>query len=240
VVHKGISIQKTVLIMNLKYVLMAGLILLVAGCNNNSTGEFTTVTVKEVEQVAGYTYLLVKSKGPEYWVAVPTMDANTGDTYHYQGGMQMEDFYSKELDRTFEKVIFLETLFSGKAGTTQAAAQEMTPGSSTKVKKSEVTVEAGEGTVSISALFADPGSYEGKVVRVKGEVTKYNPAIMERNWVHIQDGTEHEGKFDLTATSIESFEVGSIVTLEGVLAVNRDFGYGYSYEILLETATAVE
>ncbi|MCK4992264.1 MAG: SH3-like domain-containing protein [Bacteroidales bacterium] len=225
--------------MNLKYLLMAGLILLVAGCNNNSTGDFTNVTVKEVEQVAGYTYLLVKNKGPEYWVAVPTMNANPGDTYHYQGGMLMEDFHSKELDRTFEKVIFLETLFTGKEGTTQAV-QEMTPGSSTIIEKSEVVVKAGEGTVAISDLYADPGSFEGKVVRVKGEVTKFNPAIMERNWVHVQDGTEHEGKFDLTATSIESFEVGSIVILEGVLAVNRDFGYGYSYEILLETATAVE
>ncbi len=62
---------------------------------------------------------------------------------------------------------------------------------------------------------------------------------MELNWVHIQDGTEFEGKFDLTATSIESFEVGSTVILEGILALNKDFGYGYKYEILLEKATEV-
>ena len=62
---------------------------------------------------------------------------------------------------------------------------------------------------------------------------------MERNWVHLQDGTEFEGKFDLTVTSSEAFEVGQVVTLEGILALNRDFGYGYSYEILLEKATAV-
>ena len=51
-------------------------------------------------------------------------------------------------------------------------------------------------------------------------MTKYNAAIMERNWVHIQDGTEFEGKFDLTATSSESFEVGQVVSLEGILALN--------------------
>ncbi len=63
---------------------------------------------------------------------------------------------------------------------------------------------------------------------------------MELNWVHIQDGTEFEGKFDLTVTSTESFKVGSVVTLEGVLALNKDFGYGYSYEVLLEKATAIQ
>ena len=225
--------------MNLRYLLIAGLILLASGCGNSSNSEFTTVTVKEVEQVAGYTYLFVKSKGPDFWVAVPTMDARPGETYHYQGGMLMEDFYSKEMDRTFDKVIFLEGLFTGEEGTVQTV-QEVTPGSTAVLEKTDVVVEAGEGTIPIADLYSDPGSFEGKMVRVKGEVTKYNPAIMELNWVHIQDGTEHEGKFDLTATSIESFEVGSIIILEGVLAVDRDFGYGYRYEILLEKATAVD
>ncbi len=90
------------------------------------------------------------------------------------------------------------------------------------------------------SLFSDPSAYEGKVIQVRGEVTKFNPAIMNRNWAHIQDGTEFEGKFDLTLTSDESFEVGSLVTVEGVVALNLDFGYGYSYEILLEKTTAVE
>jgi len=215
--------------------------MLAAGCTNKSMSEFTTVTVREVEQVGQYTYLLVKAKGPEYWVAVPSMEAEPGDTYNYQGGMIMKDFYSKELDRTFEKVIFLETLFSDDEEQAAVhATEEMTPGSMATIERSEVEVTAGEGTVSIGDLFKDPGSFNGKTVRVKGEVVKYNPAIMERNWVHIQDGTEHDGKFDLTATSTEAFEVGSVIVLEGVLAINRDFGYGYSYEILLEKATAVE
>ena len=38
---------------------------------------------------------------------------------------------------------------------------------------------------------------------------------MKRNWVHLQDGTEFNGKFDLTITSDEIFMVGSVVTVEG-------------------------
>ena len=97
-----------------------------------------------------------------------------------------------------------------------------------------------EGTVSIAELYDKPSAYEGKKIRVKGEVAKFNAQIMERNWIHIQDGTEFEGKYDLTVTSQQNFMVGMVVTLEGILALNRDFGYGYSYELLLEEATAVE
>ncbi|MEN8201853.1 MAG: GW dipeptide domain-containing protein [Bacteroidota bacterium] len=249
----GIKLKQEVMDF-VKKLLFAGLILMVAGCNRSTESGLTTVKVLEVEQVANYTYLLVKARGPEYWIAVPTMEAGVGDTYQYQGGMLMEDFHSKELDRTFDEVLFLEALFStsepvpgtqaapgGMAGhEAHPAVQEVTPGSKVKTQRADVSVEAAEGTTLIADLFANPGDFDGKTIRVKGEVTKYNAAIMQRNWVHIQDGTEHEGKFDLTATSIESFEVGIIVTLEGVLAINKDFGYGYSYEILLEQARAIE
>ena len=233
-----------------KKFVLAGFILTIVACNTSTDSSgLTTVKVLEVEQVASYTYLLVKAKGPEYWIAVPTMEAEVGESYQYQGGMLMEDFHSKELDRSFDKVLFLETLFGASDPIPEAqaahsamhgAVQEATPGSTAKSERADVHVEATEGTTSIADLFANPGDYAGKKVRVRGEVTKYNPAIMERNWVHLQDGTEHEGKFDLTATSSENFAKGTVVTIEGVLAVNKDFGYGYSYELLLEEATLVE
>jgi hypothetical protein len=175
----------------------------------------------------------------------------------------MEDFHSNELDRTFESVLFLDAIYPGSApqsGGAQAemsaqespmpsmgeasmpmhgTSQEDTPGSRVVTEKSDVQVERAEGAISIAELFADPASFEGKKIRVTGEVTKFNPYIMDRNWVHVQDGTDYRGKFDLTATTAEFFETGNQITLEGILALNRDFGYGYSYELLLENATAV-
>jgi hypothetical protein len=109
--------------------------------------------------------------------------------------------------------------------------------SKTNIRKSDVEVSHEEGIVPISELYKNPDSYKGKKIQVKGEVSKVNEAIMNRNWIHIQDGTVFEGKFDLTVTSQETFEVGQVVTLEGILSVDMDFGYGYSYEILLEEAT---
>ncbi len=228
-------------IMNrLKNFVFAGLILMVIGCNSSTESSgLTTVKVINVEQVANYTYMLVKGKGPEYWIAVPTMVAKPGEEYQYQGGMLMEDFHSKELDRTFDKVLFVEALFSESA-TAHQEVQEVTPGSQVRSEKSNVKVEAAEGTITIADLYSNLKSYEGKTIKVRGEVTKFNEAIMDRNWVHLQDGTESNGKFDLTATSTESFMVGSVITVEGVVTLNQDFGYGYSYEVLLEKTTAVK
>ena len=211
---------------------------IMTGCASPAGDGVVTAKVKVVEQVANYTYLQVKEKGPAYWVALPTTEIVAGSIISYQGGMLMEDFYSKELDRTFEKVLFLDGLEGGSSSAMDLMSGS-SQGSSLNVEKLETSVEPVEGNVSIGELFADPGKFEGKTISVKGEVAKYNPAIMERNWIHIQDGTEFEGKFDLTVTSSEAFEVGQVVNLQGVLALNRDFGYGYSYEVILENATEV-
>ena len=172
----------------------------------------------------------------------------------------MSDFYSEELDRTFEEVLFIDqmlplsesgipdmnpamqdmTLATQEQHQGMHGTQDASPGSTVEQERSDVQIEAVEGTITIAGLFSDLKAYEGKTIRIRGEVIKFNPAIMERNWVHLQDGTEYEGKFDLTATSVESFEVGTTVILEGLVTLDLDFGYGYSYEVLLEKATAVE
>lgn len=231
--------------MFVRNLIVAAIILLLTACGSKQEDGFITVKVKEVEQVGTYTYLLVKGKGPEHWIAVPTMDAHPGESYQYQGGLVMEKFHSEELDRTFDKVLFLEGLYpainrSEQGRQAKEGAEDFSYERMVTIEKSDVKVEAMEGAVTVSDIFSDPGSYEGKRIRVKGQVTKFNAAIMERNWVHIQDGTEFEGKFDLTATSSETFVVGTTVILEGILSLDHDFGYGYSYEVLLEEATAVE
>lgn len=57
---------------------------------------------------------------------------------------------------------------------------------------------------------------------------------MDKNWVHIQDGTNFKGKFDLTVTTDREFKIGDVVTFEGRISLNKDFGYGYYYEVLME------
>jgi len=236
-----------------RQIIFIAIALLAFSCNNSSTDGYNTIKVLEVEQVGSYTYMLVKGSDSEYWIAASSIVANPGETYKYKGGLLMTGFYSKDLDRTFDEVLFLDEIISENASVNQGNApmdqdhasmhqgmQELTPGSVVVDEKADIKISSSEGTISIAELYANPKAYTGKTVRVQGKVTRFNSAIMERNWVHIQDGTEHEGKFDLTATSSEKFIVGNTVIIEGILAMDLDFGYGYSYEILLEKVTAVK
>jgi len=106
--------------------------------------------------------------------------------------------------------------------------------------KSDVKIEPCADCISISKVLADKKAYEGKVIKVKGQVTKYNGGIMGKNWVHIQDGTEYQDGFDLTITTDITVAVGETVTFEGKIALDKDFGYGYSYNVLMEEGKSVQ
>jgi hypothetical protein len=97
-------------------------------------------------------------------------------------------------------------------------------------------VDALEDGISIADLYSDKKKYDGKTVRIRGAVTKFNPDIMQTNWLHIQDGTDYEGMYDLTITTDQALETGLIVTVEGKITLDKDFGYGYFYEVLMEDA----
>lgn len=57
--------------------------------------------------------------------------------------------------------------------------------------------------------------------------------------MHVQDGTgdAKDGSNNLVVTSKQTAAVGDKVTISGVVVVNRDFGSGYSYPLLIEEAT---
>jgi hypothetical protein len=199
------------------------------------------IVVMEVLQTSNYTYLLADENELETWLALPKMEAKEGDIFYYTGGFEMTNFESKELGRTFASVYFLESVSSTpiNAKTDEPVPNPHTSGTIT-VEKQKVEIQPANGGITIADLFANKDSYAGKTVRIKGQVMKFNDAIMKRNWAHLQDGTDYSGKYDLTVTTDVEVAVGDIVTFEGVIALNKDFGYGYSYEVLLENATLIK
>ncbi|HCT70066.1 MAG TPA: hypothetical protein DF409_02405 [Bacteroidales bacterium] len=99
-----------------------------------------------------------------------------------------------------------------------------------------IEIEHVEGSLTIAGIFADKANLKGDMVKIRGLVVKVNNNIMGKNWVHLQDGTGDEGKYDLTITTMEALEVGSIATFEGKIEVDKDFGAGYSYDVIMEDA----
>jgi len=92
----------------------------------------------------------------------------------------------------------------------------------------------------LEELFSKRDQFSEKSIIVKGKVTKINNGIMDRNWVHISDGTQFEGKKSLTITTQASVNIGDIVTFKGTVILNKDFGYGYIYDIVLEEGELLE
>jgi len=206
-----------------------------------------TVEVTEVIQANAYSYLNVKEGNKQFWIAVPSMEAQKGDELHFTQSMEMTDFYSRDLDRTFDLVLFVDNVSrlpvpaaTPTLGNMQqpkqqdAAAHEGRP----KTDKKEIKVEAKDGAIQLAELFENAEKYNNKRIKVTGEITKFNSRIMGKNWAHIQDGTAYGKYFDLTVTTQDVIPVGDIVIFEGTLVLNKDLGSGYFYEFLLEDAVA--
>ncbi|MFH0867647.1 MAG: hypothetical protein V1904_15765 [Bacteroidota bacterium] len=214
------------------------------------------VVVQEVKQVSEYTYLHVKKDslgvliGDTLWIAVPKMEAAAGDTFYFKGGFYFYDLKSRELNRTFKKILFLEKV--SKTPITEEKETEIPEShanwtktdSNTYTKpanaKIEIKIEAVEGAITIGELYSKKAIYNGTTVKIAGKVTKFNTGIMNKNWIHLQDGTESDGKYDLTITINQEVTTGDIITVEGKISLDKDYGFGYNYEVIIEDARIVK
>ncbi len=199
---------------------------------NYTAAEIHTVVVQEVIQATGYTYLKVKENDADFWVAIRKSPMEPGETISYANPLEMRDFASKELQRTFDKIYFISAFGKGGASSPATAAPQMKP----VIEKKEISIAPAEGGISIGELFSNKDTYADKTVVIKGQVTKFSAAIMNRNWVHLQDGTSGDGKHDLTITTQDEVAVGDVVTFEGKITLDKDFGAGYKYEVVMEEA----
>lgn len=102
----------------------------------------------------------------------------------------------------------------------------------------ELKVEkaAGENSFTVADIFAKAKELNGKKVKVRGQVVKFSPAIMGKNWLHLQDGTGDplRNTHDLVVTTAGEAAKGDMVVVEGVVAADKDFGYGYKYDVIVE------
>jgi hypothetical protein len=204
----------------------------------------TTGTVAETMTSGGYVYIKLEEQG--IWIAANTFAVSVGDKIQYSGGMEMNDFHSKSLDRTFESIFFVQnaSLVSKNTGAASAASMAGHGGKGMQIPKSASVSAPVAGEVkalkegkTIEAIFAESAGLEGQVVSLNARVIKVNKDIMGRNWITLQDGTGVEPDHKILATSQELVEPGALVVAKGTVVVDMDLGYGYKYKVLLEEAT---
>jgi hypothetical protein len=198
--------------------------------------------VVETMNSGGYTYVCLEKKGKKTWVAVPEMKVSVGQEIALQPGAEMANFPSKTLNRTFDRIIFSPGPASPQSASGKQAsmAGKGSMGSSAPAVKN-VKVEKADGAdaYTVGEIFAKRQALHQKTVVVRGKVVKVSAGIMGANWIHVQDGTGDAKKstHDLVVTSQELPSVGDVVTLKGTVSMDKDFGAGYRYDVIVEKAS---
>ena len=201
-----------------------------------------TGKILETMDAAGYTYIQVDTGSEQFWAAAPQFAAKVGDDVVVPEGMPMPDYHSKTLDRTFDLVYFVPSILVGGAQNLSGDMPADHPpmnGGKTVVETTDVDlsgIAAAEGGVTVADVFAKKAELAGKSVSIRGKVVKFSPEIMGKNWIHLQDGTGAAGTNDLTVTTSAMAKMGDTVVVSGLLVTDKDFGYGYAYDVIIEDA----
>lgn len=205
-------------------------------------------TVIETMDASSYTYVNVDTGMRTIWAAAPKFPVKVGDRVSVPTDSPMQNYRSDSLDRTFPLVYFAGKIRVAAAGTSAALpADKATPHpSSSKAaglpQQSFAGIAKPEGGYTVGEFFDSGRGLAGTEVAIRGRVVKFSPRIMGTNWIHIQDGSAgKDGSNDLIVTSNGGASVGDVVLVRGKVSVDKDFGFGYTYALMIEGASvAVE
>ncbi len=215
-------------------------------------------TVLEKIDTPDYSYLRLRTAGGETWAAVNASAVEIGAKVTVANPMQMDGFESKTLKRKFDRIVF-GTLAAGATaaapapggashatgGNPHAAAGATTPEAAhaaakaaTNVGDVKVTKATGAEAATVSEVLGKKAALAGKAVKIHAKVVKYTSGVLGKNWLHVRDGSgsEAKGDHDLTVTTNDESAVGQVVTVRGTVSLDRDFGAGYAYPVLVENA----
>jgi len=223
-------------------------------------------TIVETMDSGGYTYILLDNGKEKVWIAGPVTPVEVETNASCPEGMIMNNFHAKSLDKTFDKIYFvgsiwpegsapsgkidmhgqdgggMESMMGGAAGTSPHSSPD-NPVSGTKTVLENAKVEGvdkADGGYTVEEIYTKAAELGGKEVRIRARVVKFSPNIMGTNWIHIQDGTGDDTTSDLTVTTSGTAEIGDLVLINGPLSVDKDFGAGYKYHVIVEGATVTK
>lgn len=200
--------------------------------------------VLEVKHVENFSYLRLKTSDGEKWAAVIDAKVRKGETVMIENVSVMQNYQSKALKRTFKEVLFGTLAGAGNAAATTPATGAplglyLDRKRLEKINDAPVAKAGGANAKTVEEVVKQSAALKGKPVVVRGKVVKYNPEIMGVNWIHLQDGSGSaaDGSNDILVTTAGTANVGDVVTIEGVVATDKDFGSGYAYKVLIEKAS---
>jgi hypothetical protein len=199
--------------------------------------------VVETMNAANYTYVLLDTGTNKVWVAALAFQVKVGDSAAVTQTMPMPKYHSKTLNRDFDMVYFATgVVVNGVKPTASDEMRELPKNhppinSAATTPKVDLTgIKKAAGGKTVAEICGSKAKLGGQQVKVRGKVVKYNANIMGKNWLHIRDGTGSEGSNDLVVTTAVGVKVGDTVLVSGAVSLNKDFGAGYKYAVIIEDA----
>lgn len=208
-------------------------------------GQGLSGKVMERLEASPYCYLRLQTVRGDVWAAVPEAKIEKGAEVTIANPMLMNNFESKTLNRTFPEVYFGTLAPAGGAAPAPAAASSASPMGTPPPSPLEVAKlekASGPDAQTVGDVWAKKGGLKEKTVTIHGKVVKYNPGVMGRNWLHLQDGSGDpaKGTHDIAVTTQDPAAKGDVITIRGVVRVDKDFGSGYTYPVIVEEAKVVK
>ena len=213
-------------------------------------------TVLEIKPAMGYKYLKIQEQGKQTWVAIANAPVKVGDKIGFDKKTMMKDFKSKSLNQEFKEIYFASDVYLPQKATGPKSMKEMLGLSTVGGKDPHAGMGMGmspepkeekpakpfvkKDTYTVEEVHMWRKSLKGKTITLTGKVFKVSKGIMKRDWVHLGDGTGNEKKLtdDLVFTApTSSIKAGDSVKATGTVAVDKDFGYGYFYPVIVEKST---
>ena len=226
------------------------------GAHNSPQGIYYG-KVLEIKGVMGYKYLKVDENGTQHWVAIANAPVAVGDKIGYDKRTIMHNFESKSLGKKFKEIIFASDVYLPQKVEKPKSMKDML-GLSTQnphVKDPHkgmgmgISLEEEEkpakpfvkkDVYTIEEVHMWRKHLEDQIISLEGTVFKVSHQIMKLDWAHLGDGTGNEKKLtdDLVFTAASTnIKAGDKVIAKGKVVVNKDFGYGYFYKVLIQDAT---
>lgn len=125
-------------------------------------------------------------------------------------------------------------------GAMPAIMEDSTKKSKAVVPKDiKVSKAVGEDAYTIEEIYSKKEELSQKTITVRAVVVKFMPQIMEKNWIHIQDGTgsAEKGNNDIAVSTLETAKIGDEVIIKGTLGIDKDFGMSCAFGMLIEEAS---
>jgi hypothetical protein len=191
-------------------------------------------TIRETMDAGGYTYIQLDTGTKKVWAAARQQPVKVGSMVAVSTGMPMSNYHSKSLNRDFELIYFTDRIVGDSLDKSAAA---LDPHASIPKESSSTPIEGiekAEGGKTVAEILGQKKTLAGKSVRVRGKVVKYTAEVLGKNWIHIRDSSTGE---DLTITTDGTVAINDIILAEGKVVLDKDFGYGYVYAVLLEDST---